>query len=113
MPTDAFEFIKLGKQICEDTTYNEEARCRNMINRIYYGVLHFLIWEMGIIVINKERFHKEAIQKINKNDSSIGSYLLKMQKFRNTADYYLDQIVDKRTVDRFMLFYEIIIPPYE
>lgn len=112
MPTDALEFIKLGKQICEDLTYNEEARCRNVINRIYYGVLHFLIWEMRIIAINKKKFHKEAIQKINENNSSIGSYLLKMQGFRNKADYYLDQTVDKKTVDEFMLIYEIIITPY-
>ena len=65
MPIDPIEFITLGKKICNDTSYHEEARCRNMISTIYYGVLHYLVWEMGIIIIDKKNFHKEAIDKIN------------------------------------------------
>ena len=112
MPFDPIEFIKLGKKLCNDLTYHEEARCRNMISRIYYGVLHFLVWEMNIRNIDKERFHRDAINKININDSSTGSYMLKMQVYRNTADYDLNKSVDMSIVEKFMVVYEIIMIPY-
>lgn len=106
---DPIEFIKLGKKICNDAAYNEEARHRNMISRIYYGVLHFLIWEMHILYINEKRFHKDAIDKINENNSTIGSFLLKMQEFRTTADYFLNKSVD---IKKFKKIYNIIMGPY-
>ncbi len=112
MPIDPIEFIKLGKKICNDTAYHEEARCRNMISRIYYGVLHFLVWEMNIINININKFHKDATDKINVEDSTIGSFLLKMFEFRTVADYKLDKSVNMKTVKRFMAVYEAIMAPY-
>ena len=69
-----------------------------MISTIYYGVLHYLVWEMGIIIIDKKNFHKEAIDKINIEDSTIGSFLLKMFEFRTVADYKLHKSVDMKTV---------------
>lgn len=113
LPFNPLEFIKLGKKICNDISYHEEARCRNMISRIYYGVLHFLVWEMNIINIDRDKFHKDAIDKINENDSAIGSFMLKMKTFRTTADYFLYKSVDMRTVERFMAIYEMIMSPYE
>lgn len=83
-----------------------------MISRIYYGVLHFLVWEMSIINIDKKKFHKDAIDKINENDSAIGSFMLKMQKFRTDADYSLNKSVDMGTVGKFMATYEMIMSPY-
>ena len=110
---DPVEFIDLGKKIQNDTNYKQEPRYRCSISRIYYGILHFFVFNMKIRIVNNKRFHKEAIEKINIQDSYVGSLIVKIQGLRNKADYNLNQPIDSNEYARFMLTCKIMMSPYE
>ncbi len=100
------EFIKLGMDIIDDESYIKEARYRTAISRIYYGLLHHIRIIKRLLHIDTRHFHTELIDAINDLDTVLGNYLGNMKDYRTEADYYINQNLEKKTLDEFLKFFD-------
>ena len=106
------EFHKLSETLCEDKNYNEEARYRTAISRIYYSVFlnsYLMLINRGIRFEKIDGFHKQVQSKLKNLDPKIGSKLEKLHyDFRVIADYNIDEKVDFHMVRETFRFAKVI-----
>ncbi len=106
---DPRRFIDIGKKIAEDVNYDSEARIRTAINRIYYGIMHFLRISYHIFLYSDEeikKYHENVISRIKDIDLILGAYLDNIKRKRVKADYYLDTIVEENDLTYVLKFCE-------
>lgn len=95
MTFDPKQFLILSKIIMDDSHYNEEARYRTAVSRVYYAA-HLIIKktfeDIGVkFPIDDDKnmgiIHMMVIDHLLKINDPIGRMLKSLRKNRNKADY--------------------------
>lgn len=107
------ELIELGKNISEDENYNPEPRFRTAINRIYYGIIHYITIVKQIHIIDPKRFHSDFISKLSDIDHILATQVFNIKDYRETADYYLNQPITIIQVNNVIKIYNRIMEKLE
>ena len=102
---DPKDFLELAKSIYQDRSNLVEARQRTAISRAYYSAFHILKpisvkIDPSIALVTSGEIHEKVITALKKSKEGkhrvLGDKLFTLRGNRNTADYHLGEIVDRK-----------------
>ena len=95
---DPEDFFRVADSIVriKQKTCSEEILFRSAINRLYYGIFHFIQKKLGIIIPDSEIHRCHAYIKEKIEETNIRSDYMDLEEFRVHADYHLSAPINRK-----------------